>query len=298
VVRIGNGPAPRHGGVVRRWGDELFGGYERYLPHPRVVQFDRYSPRVLRRVAAVAAAGLPEGVRGRNFLRHVSRDEAGRYVDSIRFFSADDKMRLLSADLRRRLSGTDAETTLARHFAPYGHLPWPSQMMHFDADTYLPEDVLVKVDRMSMAHSIESRVPLLDNEVVTFAASLPSSYKLKDGRRKHILKELAATLLPRDLVDRRKQGFSVPLGVWFRGDMRELFADTLLSSRSLSRGYFQAPFVRRLVEEHLSGRRDHTWRLWQLVIFERWHASYLDHAGNTLPFDTPSVPFDAPARTA
>jgi asparagine synthase (glutamine-hydrolysing) len=279
-------------------GDELFGGYERYLPHPRVVQFDRYSPRVLRRMAAVAAAGLPPGVRARNFLRHVSRDDAGRYVDSIRFFSADDKAALLSADVRHRLSGNDAETALARHFAPYAHLPWPSQMMHFDADTYLPEDVLVKVDRMSMAHSIESRVPLLDNAVVALASSLPSSYKLKHGRQKHILKELAATLLPRDLVERRKQGFSVPLGVWFRGGMRELFADTLLSSHSLSRGYFQTPFLRRLVEEHVRGQRDHSWRLWQLVVFERWHAQYLDRTSNALPFEAPSVPFGVAAQTA
>lgn len=279
-------------------GDELFGGYHRYLPHPRVVQFDRYSPRALRRVAAVAAANLPHGVRGRNFLRHVSRDNEGRYIDSIRFFSAEDKAALLSADIRRRLGRVDAEERLARHFSPYRHLPWPSQMMHFDADTYLPEDVLVKVDRMSMAHSIESRVPLLDNDVVDFAATLPAEFKLKNGRRKHILKQLASELLPQDLVDRRKQGFSVPLGVWFRGNLRELFADTLLSSRSLARGYFQAPFVRRLVDEHVSGRRDHTLRLWQLVVFERWHELYLDRAGSRMPFDTPSVPSDRTALTA
>jgi asparagine synthase (glutamine-hydrolysing) len=279
-------------------GDELFGGYHRYLPHPRVVQFDRYSPRALRRMAAMAAANLPHGVRGRNFLRHVSRDREGRYIDSIRFFSAEDKAALLSADVRRRVDTFDAEARLAQHFAAYRHLPWPSQMMHFDAETYLPEDVLVKVDRMSMAHSIESRVPLLDNDVIAFAATLPSHFKLKNGRRKHILKELASTLLPQDLVDRRKQGFSVPLGVWFRGNLRELFADTLLSSSSLSRGYFQASFVRRLVDEHVSGRRDHTLRLWQLVVFERWHAHYLDRAGSRLPFDAPSVPSERAAMTA
>jgi asparagine synthase (glutamine-hydrolysing) len=279
-------------------GDELFVGYDRYLPHPRVVQFDRYSPRALRRVAAVAAANLPHGVRGRNFLRHVSRDDEGRYIDSIRFFSGDDKAALLSADVHRRLANVDAEARLRRFFEPYRHLPWPSQMMHFDADTYLPEDVLVKVDRMSMAHSIESRVPLLDNDVIDFASTLPSRFKLKDGRRKHILKEVASTLLPQHLVDRRKQGFSVPLGVWFRGNLRELFADTLLSTRSLSRGYFQAPFVRRLVDEHVSGRRDHTLRLWQLVVLERWHARYLDRTGSQLPFDAPSIPSDHAALTA
>lgn len=279
-------------------GDELFGGYDRYLPHPRVAQFDRVSPPGMRGVAGALAARWPARLRGRNFLRHVARDQRGRYLDAIRFFSAEDKERLLSPDVRQRLAGADAEARLAEHFAPYAHLPWPSQMMHFDADTYLPEDVLVKVDRMSMAHSIESRVPLLDNEVVAFAATLPAHLKLKDGRRKHVLKELAATLLPADLVNRRKQGFSVPIGHWFRGKLRELFADTLLSSQALARGYFEAAAIRRLVDDHVSGRRDHTLRLWQLVVFERWHARYLDRRGSPLPFDAPSVPLAAAVRTA
>jgi asparagine synthase (glutamine-hydrolysing) len=164
-------------------------------------------------------------------------------------------------------------------------------MMRFDTETYLPEDVLTKVDRMSMAHSIESRVPLLDNEVVAFASTLPAALKIKGGRRKHILKEVAATLLPREVLDRRKQGFGVPLGVWFRGHLRELFSDTLLSPASLQRGYFRPAFVRQLLDEHLAGKRDHTLRLWQLVVFERWHQQYVDrHTGKSLPRFTRAVP--------
>jgi asparagine synthase (glutamine-hydrolysing) len=257
-------------------GDELFGGYDRYVPHPRVVGFDRYAPRGLRRVAAIAANRLPHGVRGKNFLRHVSRSDRGRYLDAIRFFSSDEKAVLLSADVRASLAGVDPEIRLARHFERYAGLPWPSQMMRFDLETYLPDDVLTKVDRMSMAHSIESRVPLLDNEVIDFANTLPSDLKIRNGRRKHVLKEVAAKLLPEGLVDRKKQGFGVPLGVWFRGGLRELFADTLLSSSALQRGYFEPRFVRQIVDEHLSGRRDHTLRLWQLVVFERWHRQYVD----------------------
>jgi asparagine synthase (glutamine-hydrolysing) len=257
-------------------GDELFGGYDRYLPHPRVLAFDRYSPRALRGVARVAAATLPHGVRGKNFLRHVARDSRGRYLDSIRFFSTDEKAALLTADVRARLMGLDPETRLAAHFTRYQHLPWSSQMMRFDAETYLPEDILTKVDRMSMAHSIESRVPLLDNDVITFASSLPAGYKIKGTRRKHVLKEVAATLLPEDILNRRKQGFGVPIGTWFRGNLRELFVDTLLSPRTEQRGYFQAAFVRRIVREHLSGSRDHALRLWQLVVFELWHRQYVD----------------------
>jgi asparagine synthase (glutamine-hydrolysing) len=280
-------------------GDELFGGYDRYVPHPRVVAFDRYSPRALRRVAAIAAARLPHGVRGKNFLRHVGRDEQGRYLDAIRFFGADEKPALLSHDMHRAMSEPDPETRLARHFERFGHLPWPSQMMRFDAETYLPEDVLTKVDRMSMAHSIESRVPLLDNEVMAFASSLPAAMKIKDGRRKHVLKEVAAALLPAAILNRRKQGFGVPLGTWFRGNLRELFADTLLSAESLQRGYFQPVFVRQILDEHLSGKRDHTLRLWQLVVFEKWHQQYLDSAasGNSLPLSGASLPSAAAIRS-
>jgi asparagine synthase (glutamine-hydrolysing) len=272
-------------------GDELFGGYDRYVPHPRVLAFDRYSPHALRRVAAIAARALPHGARGKNFLRHVSRDDQGRYLDAIRFFGSDEKPALLSTEVRRQLTGADPERQLARHFARFRELPWPSQMMRFDAETYLPEDVLTKVDRMSMAHSIESRVPLLDNEVIRFAASLPAAMKIKNGRRKHILKEVAATLLPAAIIDRRKQGFGVPIGVWFRkGGLGELFADTLLSSRAMQRGYFRPAFVRQLVNEHLAGTRDHTLRLWQLVVFERWHRLYADAPGKAFPLSGGALP--------
>ena len=255
-------------------GDELFGGYDRYVPHPRVLAFDRYAPRALSRVAALAARRLPHGTRGKNFLRHVSRDDRGRYLDAIRFFGADEKPDLLTADVRRALAGPDPESRLARRFDRFSALPWPSQMMRFDAETYLPDDVLTKVDRMSMAHSIEARVPLLDNDVVAFASSLPATMKIHHGRRKHILKRVAATLVPAEILERRKQGFGVPLGVWFRGNLRELFADTLLSPSALQRGFFEPAFVRRLVDEHLSAARDHSLRLWQLVVFERWLQQY------------------------
>ena len=273
-------------------GDEMFGGYTRYIPDARVTAVDRYAPAALRRVAGVVSARLPNGARGKRFLQHVSRDARGRYLDAIGFFTPDDKSGLLSADVRRQLTGGDPENRLIRHFDRYAGLSWPSQMMRFDVETYLPEDILTKVDRMSMAHSIEARVPLLDNAVIDFASSLPAELKIRQGRRKHVLKEVAARYLPGELIDRRKQGFGVPLDVWFRGNLRELFADTLLSARSLQRGYFQAPFVRGLIREHLSARRDHTFRLWQLVVFERWLQQYVD-AGRALPFLAPPVPVSA-----
>jgi asparagine synthase (glutamine-hydrolysing) len=270
--------AARHVTVVLSGdgGDELFGGYDRYLPHPRVAQFDNVPLPGLRHLAAAVWPMLPHGARGKNFLRHVSRTEDGRYLDSIAFFQPDERQALYSADVRRSINAHYPDSLLTARLRRFAALPPHSRMMRLDFETYLPEDVLTKVDRMSMAHSIESRVPLLDNRVIDFAASLPASMKIQHGRRKHILKEAARDLLPDEILNRRKQGFGVPLGVWFRGGLSDLLSDVLTSPRTRQRGYFDARFVRRLVNEHRSGKRDHTLRLWQLMIFELWHREYLD----------------------
>jgi asparagine synthase (glutamine-hydrolysing) len=153
--------------------------------------------------------------------------------------------------------------------------------MRFDFETYLPEDVLTKVDRMSMAHSIESRVPLLDNEVIEFATALPASFKIAGTRRKQVLKEAVRGLVPDAILERKKQGFGVPLGAWFRGGLTSVFADVLGSAATRQRGYFEPAFVDRLVQEHLAGTRDHTLRLWQLLVFELWHRQYMDAPKHT-----------------
>ena len=261
-------------------GDELFGGYERYSQHPRIAAFDRWAPPATRKVASLVWPLLPHGATGKNFLRRAARDSRGRYLDQIGYFQPDEKRSLLSGDVRRAVGKADAEARLGRHFARLSGLSWDAQMMHFDFETYLPEDILTKVDRMSMAHSIESRVPLLDNLVVDYAASLPAAFKIRNGRKKHVLKEAAATLVPANILNRRKQGFAVPVGGWFRGDLREFFSDVLRSQRARERGYFNDRFVDRIIREHVTGRRDHTLRLWALVVFELWHRHYLDAVPN------------------
>jgi asparagine synthase (glutamine-hydrolysing) len=273
-------------------GDELFGGYDRYLPHARVAAFDRLPIPLKRRLAGRLWPLFRHGTRGKNFLRHVARDDNGRYLDSVAFFQPDEKRALLSPDVSAARGARDAEATAARLLDRYAALPPHGRMMRFDFETYLPDDVLTKVDRMSMAHSIESRVPLLDNEVIEFAASLPSSLKIRDGRRKHVLKLAAARLLPPAILERRKQGFGVPIGVWFRGRLRDLFHDVLLSPTARQRGYFQPRFVERLVDEHLGGRRDHSLRLWQLLVFELWHRRSLD-AGNAAAHSRDSISLQA-----
>jgi asparagine synthase (glutamine-hydrolysing) len=258
-------------------GDELFGGYERYRPHPRVEAFDRLKIPAKRRIAALASRGWPRRARGRNFLRHVARGAEGRYVDSVGFFRPDEKAELYTPSLLAALGARDAEErALAAFAADSPSLDWRSRMMRFDFRTYLPEDVLTKVDRMSMAHSIESRVPLLDTAVIELAATLPASFKISGARQKHVLKEAVSDLLPPFILDRRKQGFGVPIGSWFRGRLDDLFADTLLSARARERGLFQPGAVDRLVSQHRDGRRDHTLRLWLLVVLELWMRQYVD----------------------
>jgi asparagine synthase (glutamine-hydrolysing) len=259
-------------------GDELFGGYERYLPHPRVSAFDRWAPPGSRAVASLIWPHIPHGLTGKNFLRRVARDERGRYLDQMGFFQQDEKHALLSGDVQKHLGPSAVEERFLNRFERLSGLPWNAQMMAIDFETYLPEDILVKVDRMSMAHSIESRVPLLDNEVVEFAARIPAAFKIKDGRKKHLLKQTAASILPAKILNRRKQGFGVPIGVWFRGGLRDLFSDLLLSPRAAQRGYFEPAFIQRLVREHVARRREHTLRLWALAVFELWHRAYLDAA--------------------
>ena len=259
-------------------GDELFGGYDRYLPHPRVASFDRVAGGAGRLAAAAAWKALPHGVRGKNFLRHVARDARGRYLDSVTFYHADERAALLTEDVRRELGTWDSEAEFASPFARLSGLPFAAQMMAFDFETYLPDDCLTKVDRTSMAHSIESRVPLLDYRVAEFAAALPVSMKIQGNRRKHLLKQLAFRLVPRELLDRPKQGFGVPIGHWFRGSLRDAFGDILQSPLTRQRGYFNAPFVDRIVNEHLTGTRDHSLRLWQLLVFELWHRQFVDAA--------------------
>jgi asparagine synthase (glutamine-hydrolysing) len=161
--------------------------------------------------------------------------------------------------------------------------------MRLDLLTYLPEDVLVKVDRMSMAHSIESRVPLLDHPLVEFAAALPLSLKIRHGERKYLLRRVAARLLPPAILARRKQGFGVPLGVWFRGRLREAFGDVLRSPRARQRGYFRQQEVDRLLRDHLEGRRNHELQLWQLLMFELWHRAYLDQPAASADVRPPAL---------
>ena len=167
-----------------------------------------------------------------------------------------------------------------------------SEMLYLDARTYLPGDILTKVDRMSMATSLEVRAPLLDHCLAEWAARLSPRWKIRFGEPKYILKKLAERLgVPRSLLYRRKQGFSLPLVHWFRRSPQPALLDILLEPKTLQRGYYNGPALRRRLMEHRRGLRDRSWEIWHLLIFELWHRNFLEPATRA---ESPSPGYAAP----
>jgi asparagine synthase (glutamine-hydrolysing) len=150
------------------------------------------------------------------------------------------------------------------------------QLLSVNMATYLPGDLLVKTDRMTMANSLEARCPFLDQELLEFASGIPSALKLKGMTTKYILKAALADILPKEIIHRKKHGFGVPVGRWFRTSLKSYLQDTLLSRAALGRGYFKEAVLRRLIAEHESGKRDHGHRLWALLTLEIWHRLFID----------------------
>src|SRR4051794_1928987 len=259
-------------------GDEAFAGYRRYLLASGA---DRMAPvaRFLGpRSRAVNGSGLRPGRLAdlRRALAALAKPPGERYASLMSHFSPEGLIELCDPNFLASAGST------RRAWDEVLALPacdGVDRYLALDARTYLPDDLLTKVDRMSMAHSLEVRSPFLDYRVQEFAASLPPGSKLRRFRTKWLLKELARRRgLPDDLVDRRKQGFGVPVGAWFRGELRDWLQDVVLGSTALARNYFRPNVVRRLVDDHLAGRADHTTRLWNLTMLELWHQTWIDGA--------------------
>ena len=150
------------------------------------------------------------------------------------------------------------------------------RMMYLEQNTWLPENLLLKADRMSMATSIELRVPFLDHRLAEFAATVPPHLKLKGKETKYILKKALSDVLPPEILYRKKMGFPAPIGIMFRNEGREYIMDTLFSKKAMGRGYFNYTYIKQIMDEHLSEKRDHRYILWQLLILEEWHKCFID----------------------
>ena len=249
-------------------GDELFAGYDKYVKEAQERRLDRI-PRPLRRLAGAVGTRLPDGWRGKRFLEHLALDGDARYLDSLRLMSAAERRELLHPDVIAQL---DDATPAALPDAG-GH--WLSRLQQYDLNRYLPLDVLTKVDRMSMAHSIEVRVPLLDHKLVEFAATIPPEYLLKGGMTKALFRRAMRGILPDEVMQRPKRGFAVPLGDWFRGHLADTVRELMLSDTARARGIVSPAYVEHVLRLHDAGRSMDL-QLWTMISFESWCRRFLD----------------------
>jgi asparagine synthase (glutamine-hydrolysing) len=259
-------------------GDELFGGY----PKCAVDQLGHYlnwMPAGVRRAALRGAASLlPFGKRrARIALENLSiADEAQRLAS---WFSGFDDLGLAQLAQPAALNGRSAADRLRDDLARCDSRHPLDRMLYADLHTWLVDDLLIKGDRMSMASSVEARVPFLDHPLIEYAATLPPAYKAKGTRTKILLKKLAERYIPRETIYRRKVGFTVPLNPWFQGPLRDFVRGILLGERALARGYFRPDVLTRLVDDHLQARVDRSRSLWTLLSLEIWHRLFVDDDG-------------------
>jgi asparagine synthase (glutamine-hydrolysing) len=264
-------------------GDELFAGYERYRAVQLAGKFDRLPRPVKRLIAAPLWQILPASTRQKSSRRRFKRllsalsyPPERRYLKWISIFDDARLPGLFSHEFREQLGNADAADFLMSAYAECPSRDFVTRTMCADTLTYLPCDILNKVDIASMTYGLEARCPFLDHEVVDLAAAMPLDWKMRRGRGKKILIETFADLLPPAIQRRSKMGFGVPLDHWFRGELAPLLKDVLLDRRSLDRGLFRPQAVEQLVNEHVTGRWDHSYRLWSLLVFELWQQKYLD----------------------
>jgi asparagine synthase (glutamine-hydrolysing) len=253
-------------------GDELFAGYDRYVVDHQRRGYDLLGRVGLAGIVRGISRALPESARGKNYLFNISLPRAARYLDSVSHFPPHRQRQLLAADFLAADDGTDP---FAAHLARAGALGFPARLQYLDVKTYLPGDILTKVDRMSMAHSLEARVPLLDHELVEFAARIPARYQLRGRATKYAFKRAVAPLLPPEILTRKKQGFAVPLQFWFRERLDGYLREVLLDADSLRHGYFDRAYVEDLLRRFAdTGKPERLTRLWALLVFAIWYRGY------------------------
>jgi asparagine synthase (glutamine-hydrolysing) len=259
-------------------GDEMFAGYDRYRIHAKRGAFEAIPEWARRFYRESVFPRLPRSTPGRRFSYNASLPWQERYIDGLSFLPAFERdFPILSHDLRDVLrQSVDPGIALRRAFAQAPALDPMSEILYVDTKTYLVGDILTKVDRMSMLNSLEVRVPILDHEFVEWVAALPAQWKRRGNESKYILRKLAERLgVPREVIYRQKRGFSLPLVHWMKHELKEMLA-MLLDERTLQRGYFDPNGVRRMMDDHLTGRRVLSQRLWRLLMFELWHRNFLE----------------------
>jgi len=256
-------------------GDENFLGYRRYRLFAAEEAVRRRVPPALRQ-AIFGPLGrwcpkldwAPRFLRGKTTFQALARGTVDAYLYGVAICPQDMRARLFSKEFRSELRGYDAGEVFHGHVAGKSFEDPMSLVQYLDFKTYLPGDILTKVDRASMAHSLEVRTPFLDYKFVEWVSGLPSSVKLRRGEGKHILKEALRPLLPEEILFRSKMGFAVPLDLWFRGSLKDHITDVVRGERLAGSGFFDPQMLQRIASDHVSGRRDYSAPLWSLLMFD------------------------------
>jgi asparagine synthase (glutamine-hydrolysing) len=258
-------------------GDELFGGYDTYVAQ-HADHYYRRLPSLLRHKVFPAVLDLvpPQRTKkglinkAKRFVEGGAMPPSWQHTRWMSFLSATGKAALYRHDLAHSLNGHAGLAFVEPYFEQSAARDFLAQQQYVDVKTYLADNILTKVDRMSMAASIEAREPLLDYRLVEFALNLPPQWKMQNGQTKLILRQAMQGLIPAAVLNKPKQGFSIPLKNWLRGPLRSFLTDTLSADTVARRGYFRPETVTRWVEEHLSGKANHSHRLWALAVLELW----------------------------
>jgi asparagine synthase (glutamine-hydrolysing) len=257
-------------------GDEAFGGYRRYV-WAHVADLLRRLPGPLPGVVA-AAMGVAPGGKARWLREYGARmgdDQATRYLRFVCHFSAAEKADIYTPELRARFARDRTAEAFAARLSASAATDTISRLQDLDVDTYLPDDILTKVDIASMTHSLEARAPLVDHHVVELGAALPGRLKLRGLTGKYILKRAFADLVPAEIVNRKKKGFALPTARWLAGRLHGFARDMLLSPEARGRGFFEPDAVAALLDRHRAGE-DHGERIWNLIVLETWHREMVD----------------------
>jgi asparagine synthase (glutamine-hydrolysing) len=265
-------------------GDELFAGYQRrYGIHRLEQRLRRVIPGPVRRGVLAPLARIyprseriPRPLRLKLVLSNLGQSFERAYFNDMSLFLDEEKQALCTPEFLAQARHHDPIAAFARNFERVRDADPLSRVLYVDFKTWLANDILVKVDRMSMACSLEVRAPLLDHKVIEFAASLPSRLKFRGSVSKFLLKRHVASRLPDADVHRPKQGFELPLAAWLRGDLRDMARDLLFSTRATDRGYVRPEEVTRIWDAHQSGARNHSPQIWALMVLELWHRQYMD----------------------
>jgi asparagine synthase (glutamine-hydrolysing) len=259
-------------------GDEGFAGYDRYRIHLRDRSYT-WIPQSGRKFYREYLHSLvPYRMPGRNLAYSVALPWHERYIEGISLMPFQREMSLLSEDFVRLGDGANDPLEGMRGYLREAPAEDPlDRVLYLDSKTYLPGDILTKVDRMSMATSLEARVPMLDHVFLEWVTGLKSEWKLRGVNQKYILRKLAERVgVPKEVLDRPKQGFALPLVHWMRHELKDLIVTALTEPRTMQRGYFNPKGVRMMLDEHFADRRDHSARIWRLLMLELWHRNFLE----------------------